>query len=79
MTPKQRILKIINNEKPDRIAWSPLMGYNFINAQDENIRNLGIINLWKNLKIGNRSRSTSPHLANELTDYFLSTCYRQVP
>jgi len=31
------------------------------------------------LREGNRSRSTSPHLANELTDYFLSTCYRQVP
>ena len=30
-------------------------------------------------KESNRSRSTSPHLANELTDYFLSTCYRQVP
>jgi uroporphyrinogen-III decarboxylase len=58
MTPKQRILKIINNEKPDRIAWSPLMGYNFINAQNENIRNLGIINLWKKLKIDIIDRET---------------------
>ena len=58
MTPKQRILKVINNQKPDRVPWSPLMGYNYINAQNEQIRQLGIIRLWKKLKIDIVDRET---------------------
>lgn len=58
MTPKQRVLEILNNRKPDRISWSPLMGYNYINAQDDETRKLGIIDLWKKLKLDIIDRET---------------------
>jgi uroporphyrinogen-III decarboxylase len=58
MTPKERIIKVMNNNKPDRIPWSPLMGYNYINAQNKEIRDLGIIGLWKELNIDIIDRET---------------------
>lgn len=58
MTPKERVLSLLNNKNPDRIPWSPLMGYNFINAQSKSIRNLGLIGLWKKLKIDIIDRET---------------------
>ncbi len=59
MTSRERILAILNNKKPDRIPWSPLLGAHFINAQEKEIRNLGIIGLWKELNIDIIDRETA--------------------
>lgn len=59
MTSKERILKTLQREKPDRIPWAPLIEYNFLNAQPENIRKLDIIGFCKKYKIDIIAKNTS--------------------
>lgn len=58
MTSKERILKTLDRKIPDRIPWAPLIEYNFLNSQDKEIRELGVIGVCRMINIDVIAKNT---------------------
>ena len=83
MTSKERILKTLMRKEPDRIPWAPLIEYNFLNAQPEELRSLGIIGLCKKFNIDIIAKNTvsaySVFSPNVLVRTFINNKEVEVP
>ncbi|MCL5986821.1 MAG: hypothetical protein M1371_09730 [Actinobacteria bacterium] len=51
MNSRQRLLRTINHKIPDRVPWSPFLEFYFLNAQNEEAKEKGIIELSRELKV----------------------------
>jgi len=58
MTGRERILKTLARETPDRVPWAPLIEYNFLNAQPDDIRELGVVGFCKKYNIDIIAKNT---------------------